>query len=140
MRASDIVRLFARVLLITALVSALSSILPAQEATGRILGIVSDPSGAVVPGVHIVVTNTGTHISRETITDAGGGKLQIELRDTDVELDPDSDTAIVARGIAAVTPIVGIRAAGETDVAAFLEKELARPGQDWPGGLAASGS
>ena len=56
------------------------------------------------------------------------------------ELDPDSDTAIVARGIAAVTPIVGIRAAGETDVAAFLEKELARPGQDWPGGLAASGS
>ena len=59
---------------------------------------------------------------------------------TDVELDPDTDTAVVARGIVAVTPIVGIRAAGETDVAAFLEKELARPGQDWPGGLAASGS
>jgi 5'-nucleotidase len=77
---------------------------------------------------------------RSAITDAGGGKLQIELRDTDVELDPDSDTAIVARGIVAVTPIVGIRAAGETDVAAFLEEELARPGQEWPGGLAASGS
>src|SRR3954470_24065907 len=72
MRASHIVRLFVRILLITALVSALSSILPAQEATGRILGVVSDPSGAVVPGVHIVVTNTATHISRGTTTDAGG--------------------------------------------------------------------
>ncbi len=77
---------------------------------------------------------------RSAITDAGRGKLQIELRNIDVELDPDSDTAIVARGIVAVTPIVGIRAAGETDVAAFLESELARPGEEWPGGLAASGS
>jgi hypothetical protein len=76
---------------------------------------------------------------RSAITDAGGGKLQMELRDTDVELDPDSDTALVARGVVAVTPIVGIRAAGESDVAAFLEEELAS-GETWPGGLAASGS
>ena len=69
MRASDIVRLFARILLITALVSALSSILPAQEATGRIFGVVYDPSGAVVPGVHVVVTNAATHITRDTTTD-----------------------------------------------------------------------
>ena len=76
---------------------------------------------------------------RSAITDAGGGKLQMELRDTDVELDPDSDTALVARGVVAVTPIVGIRAAGESDVATFLEEELAS-GETWPGGLAASGS
>jgi 5'-nucleotidase len=76
---------------------------------------------------------------RSAITDAGRGKLQFELRDTDVELDPDTDTALVARGIVAVTPIVGIRAAEETDVAAFLEDELASS-EAWPGGLAASGS
>jgi hypothetical protein len=45
----------------------------------------------------------------------------------------------VARGIVAVTPIVGIRAAGESDVARFLEEELASD-EAWPGGLAASGS
>jgi 5'-nucleotidase len=75
---------------------------------------------------------------RSAITDSGRGKLQLELRDTEVELDPDSDTALVTRGIVAVTPIVGIRAAGESDVAAFLEDELASGGA-WPGGLA-SGS
>src|SRR5437879_3510324 len=79
MRANDIVRLFVRILLITALVSALSSILPAQEATGRIFGVVYDPSGAVVPGVHIVVTNTGTHISREATCDAGGSYQVLAL-------------------------------------------------------------
>jgi 5'-nucleotidase len=76
---------------------------------------------------------------RTAITDAGRGKLQFELRDTDVEVDPDTDTALVARGIVAVTPIVGIRAAGESDVARFLEEELASD-VAWPGGLAASGS
>jgi 5'-nucleotidase len=76
---------------------------------------------------------------RTAITDAGRGKLQFELRDTDVELDPDTDTALVARGIVAVTPIVGIRAAGDSDVATFLEEELASD-EAWPGGLAASGS
>jgi 5'-nucleotidase len=76
---------------------------------------------------------------RTAITDAGRGRLQFELRDTDVELDPDTDTALVARGIVAVTPIVGIKAAGESDVATFLEEELASD-EAWPGGLAASGS
>ena len=76
---------------------------------------------------------------RSAITDAGRGKLQIELRDTEVELDPGTDTALVARGIVAVTPIVGIRAAGDSDVAAYLEAELASD-EAWPGGLAASGS
>jgi hypothetical protein len=52
--------------------AALSSALWAQEATGRILGVVYDPTGAVVPGAHVVVTNTDTHISRETTTDASG--------------------------------------------------------------------
>src|SRR5205085_10255305 len=64
--------LFTRFILIAALLSACSSLLMAQDATGRIVGTVSDPTGAVVPGVHVVVTNTATRVSRETTTDANG--------------------------------------------------------------------
>src|SRR5262249_19910214 len=41
-----------------ALLALFSGMLQAQEATGRIVGVVYDPSGAVLPGVHVVVTNT----------------------------------------------------------------------------------
>ncbi len=46
--------------------------LPAQEATGRIIGTVYDQNGAVIPSAHIVVTNVATHISREATSDASG--------------------------------------------------------------------
>ena len=38
------------------------------------------------------------------------GRLQIEFRPTDVDLDPASDTALVQAGYAAVTTITGVRA------------------------------
>src|SRR5215472_252098 len=44
----------------------------AQEAGGRIVGTVYDQSGAVVPGVHIVVTNTATNVNRETKAEQTG--------------------------------------------------------------------
>jgi carboxypeptidase family protein len=44
----------------------------AQEFRGAISGIVSDSSGAVLPGVAITITNTGTNVSAETVTDAEG--------------------------------------------------------------------
>jgi hypothetical protein len=44
----------------------------AQEAGGRIVGTVYDQSGAVVTGVHIVVTNTATKVNRETKSDQTG--------------------------------------------------------------------
>jgi hypothetical protein len=70
--ATNASRLFTRFILISALLSACSSVLSAQEATGRIVGTVYDPSGAVVPGAHLVITNTATHVSRETSTDSSG--------------------------------------------------------------------
>jgi 5'-nucleotidase len=45
----------------------------------------------------------------------GGGGLQMELREHGLELKPDTDTALVRAGYAAVTPLVGIRADGEAD-------------------------
>ncbi len=49
-----------------------SPLCPAQDATGRVLGTVYDPQGAVVPGVQITVTNPATQITRKAITDANG--------------------------------------------------------------------
>jgi len=43
-----------------------------QTETGTILGTVTDPSGAVVTGATITVTNTGTGAIRKTATDATG--------------------------------------------------------------------
>lgn len=66
--------LFLTILLL--FLATLPCLLSAQEATGRIVGTVFDPSGAVVPGAHIVVTNTATHVSRETNA-ASDGSYQV---------------------------------------------------------------
>jgi hypothetical protein len=50
----------------------LTSALLAQSPTGSITGTVSDPSGAVIPGAKVEITNVSTGISRATTTDAMG--------------------------------------------------------------------
>ena len=44
----------------------------AQSVSGTILGTVTDPSGAVVPGVHVKVTNLDTNISQTAVSNAVG--------------------------------------------------------------------
>jgi 5'-nucleotidase len=53
-----------------------------------------------------------------------GGRLQMELRPTGVELPPDCDTALVLDGYAAITSIVGIRATEPVDVAEHMDAQL----------------
>ena len=43
-----------------------------QTNTGRITGIVTDESGAVIPGVEILVKNPSTGLTRNTITNESG--------------------------------------------------------------------
>src|SRR6266404_4985938 len=45
----------------------------AQEASGRIIGVVTDPSGSVIPNAKVTVTNVSTGITSETIAGADGG-------------------------------------------------------------------
>jgi outer membrane receptor protein involved in Fe transport len=47
-------------------------LLLAQDATGKIAGVVTDPSGAVVANARVVVTNAGTNLSKATKTDTAG--------------------------------------------------------------------
>jgi 5'-nucleotidase len=50
---------------------------------------------------------------RTAVTGAEEGRLQVEFRATEEELDPASDTALVAAGYATLTTIVGVRATAE---------------------------
>ncbi|HVB85585.1 MAG TPA: carboxypeptidase-like regulatory domain-containing protein, partial [Candidatus Dormibacteraeota bacterium] len=46
---------------------------------GRILGRVTDPSGASVAGATVTVTNTGTNVSRTLTTDTSGAYVAAAL-------------------------------------------------------------
>ena len=45
---------------------------PAQDATGRIVGTISDATGAVIPNVQVTVIDTATEVSRKTTTNQDG--------------------------------------------------------------------
>jgi outer membrane receptor protein involved in Fe transport len=66
------IRLFQQLSLLSALLIASSYILPAQDATGRVVGTITDRSGAVIPNAHVVITNAETHVLRETTTNSSG--------------------------------------------------------------------
>jgi hypothetical protein len=73
MRASGRAHQFIRhSFLIAAILSTFYYLVPAQDATGRIVGTVTDRSGAVIAGAHVVVTNVATHVARETVADSSG--------------------------------------------------------------------
>ena len=48
----------------------------AQNTNGRVIGIVADPQGAAVAGAKVTVTNVGTNVGWNTITD-GNGSYQV---------------------------------------------------------------
>ena len=51
----------------------------AQNANGRIVGVITDPQGAVIPAARITVTNTATHLSRTTESGADGTYQVLDL-------------------------------------------------------------
>ncbi|HTU50496.1 MAG TPA: carboxypeptidase-like regulatory domain-containing protein, partial [Acidobacteriaceae bacterium] len=50
----------------------LGSIAAWASITGSISGVVTDPNGAVVPGVTVVATDVATNIQHTTVTDSKG--------------------------------------------------------------------
>jgi len=51
----------------------------AQNATGRVIGSVTDTQGAAIPGAKVVVTNTGTNVISNTATDNQGYYQVLQL-------------------------------------------------------------
>jgi outer membrane receptor protein involved in Fe transport len=68
-RRWDLVRLS---LMIAVVVACFAASTAAQSATGSIEGVVSDQSGAVLPGVTVTVTQSQTGLSRNAVTDDQG--------------------------------------------------------------------
>ena len=51
----------------------------AQSTTGRIAGGVSDSSGAVLPGVAVTATHSGTAFARTALTDSRGAYVLVDM-------------------------------------------------------------
>jgi carboxypeptidase family protein/TonB-dependent receptor-like protein len=51
----------------------------AQNATGRITGVVTDPQGAAVPDAKVRVTNVGTNVHWDAVTNADGAYQVLDL-------------------------------------------------------------
>src|SRR5260370_5881650 len=64
-------RLWGSIVVLFALMSG-PVLLHAQQYFGTIVGTVSDPSGATIPGATVTVTNTQTGIARQVKTDQAG--------------------------------------------------------------------
>jgi outer membrane receptor protein involved in Fe transport len=64
---------------VVALILLVASIGTAQTFRGTILGTVTDPNGAVIPGAKIAVRNTSTGLERSTTTDESGNYSVPEL-------------------------------------------------------------
>jgi len=73
---------FALIAGLVALVAALLCATPAlaDNLYGAIRGVVSDPSGAVVTGVQVKITNVNTGISKELTTGGDGGFFFVDLQ------------------------------------------------------------
>src|SRR5438034_11614255 len=58
--------------LLIACAAVISSSALRADVTGSILGVVTDPTAAVVQGVQITATNVDTNLATETTTDSAG--------------------------------------------------------------------
>src|SRR5712691_2741271 len=65
-------RLLSIALTVVAALVASSAVARAQVTTATLYGVVHDSTGAILPGVSVVVTHQGTNLVRETVSDERG--------------------------------------------------------------------
>jgi hypothetical protein len=61
------------------LIAAMGSYLLASSDRGSILGTITDPQGAVIPGADVVVVNVDTGIETKLVTNSAGLFVALEL-------------------------------------------------------------
>ncbi len=81
------------------------------QGTGSIEGVVTDPSGAVIPGVEVTIRNMGTNATRATITDDKGHYQADLLQPGDYEVSANQPGFAPAK--AALKLEVGTMARGD---------------------------
>ena len=95
----------------------------AQTSTGKIVGLVQDSSGAVLPGVSIVVRNLGTSTTRDTVTDDRGqfeisglapGRYQIDVELQGFRKFSQSPVTVQVNQETRVNPTLAVGAVAET--------------------------
>lgn len=73
-------RLLVRVLTVLGMISMLAAVaVHAQTSYGTIVGTVTDTTGAAVPGANVVLKNTGTGASQNSVSNATGGYTFVNL-------------------------------------------------------------
>jgi 5'-nucleotidase len=95
---------------------ALGWLVDAPERTVLNLNVPDRPLDDVRGARWATLASFGTVRSAVVEPAPNGGRLQVELRPSQVELPPDSDTALVTAGYVAVTTITGIQATAPVDV------------------------
>ena len=60
------------ILLITLALCLLPASMRAQDATGKVAGVIKDPTGSVIPKARVTVTNLGSQVNKVTNTDENG--------------------------------------------------------------------
>ena len=80
---------------------ALASVASGQTGLGRVSGRVTDPSGAVVPGVTVTATNTATGIQTKSVTNSSGyyELLQMQPGSYTVEADSPNFKKLIQSGL-----------------------------------------
>jgi len=85
----------------------------AQTYRGHIAGVITDASGAVVPGAKVTVTNVNTGLARETNTDAEGyyAVAELPIGEYSVSVEKEGFQTAVAKGLR-----VGVAAETRADI------------------------
>ena len=93
-----LVRLFT----LSCLIAAFASLTVAQSTGGRVLGRVSDPSGAVLSGVKVTIVNEATGVSRDTTTNESGDYVfpEVQVGTYRVEFDQKGFKKNIRRSVA----------------------------------------
>ncbi len=100
-----------------------STLVSAQGTGGRILGRVSDPTGATLAGVKITLTNDATNVSSETVTNANGdygfpqvpvGSYRMEFDLTGFKKNVQRAVSVSLNQVVTVNSVLQIGAAKET--------------------------
>jgi hypothetical protein len=105
----------------------------AQQATGTILGVVKDASGAVIPGVSVTIMNEETNLTRTTLTGENGafrapalpvGRYNVKVELTGFQTQVERGLTLEVGQELVVNPVVQVGAGPQSEVTVSSEAPL----------------